>query len=100
MLQLAVALVVSEKEELVLDKGPADRGAELVALQRGLEVRLAKLKAARIQNSVAQELVSGPMKLIAAGFHDRVHHRSAHPAIFGAVVAGDDFKLRDRIRRR
>jgi hypothetical protein len=54
---LAIALVVAEEEELVLADGPAQRCAEVVALElgdaRGIEV------VARVEERVAQELVRG-----------------------------------------
>ena len=63
-LQLAVAFVIGEEEQLVLDERPADGGSELVALQRGLyENGGAEQEAGGVQVGVAQELVGRAVKL-------------------------------------
>ena len=95
-LQLPVALVIAEEEQLVLDDRAADGRAELVALQAwALRKRRAEQKAGGVQIGVAEKLVSGAVKLVGSRFHDGVHHRAAHASVFGAVIAGDDFEFGD-----
>ena len=64
-LQLAVAFIIAEEEQLVLDERAADGGAELIALQRRLvEDGRAECETDGVQIRVAQELVGRAVELV------------------------------------
>src|ERR1700729_1322906 len=77
-LALAEALIVHEKEGVVLDNGPADRAAKLVLhkVRQPLGCRVVE-KVARVQRRIAQELKSVAVEAVRSGLQSDVHYAAA-----------------------
>ena len=80
------AFVVAKDEPLVLDDGPARRGAELVQQQIGKRLRVRIEVVARIESAVAMEVVGRAVKIVAARLEADIHHRAGLPSVFGALI--------------
>ena len=92
------AFVVSEKEQFVLDDGPAQRKAELVLLVGLLTEDVEVI--AGVHFLVAQKLPQVAVDLVGAGLDDGIHDGAVAAAEFGAVGIGLDFEFGDGIHRR
>src|SRR5207248_7526063 len=90
-------LLRSKEEHPVVDDGPAERAAKLVALQpvirRGEEI-------VRVEPIVPRELEGVPMEEIGTGLGDDIHGRSKMLAIPGRQGAGFYLELLQRIGKR
>ncbi len=93
----AQAFVVSEKEHLVLDDGPAERKAELVLLVRLLTEDVESIDG--VEFLVAQKLPQIAVDLVGARLDDGVHDGAVAAAEFRAVGIGFDLELGDGIHR-
>lgn len=96
MQQLAIALVVGEKEKFILDERAAEGHPKLVAVQGRLR-RGGEEKTRRIQNGIAKILVRIAMEVIRTGFHGRVDHCAADATVFRAVVACNNLEFGKRV---
>src|SRR5208337_1017152 len=91
-----IALIVSEKERLVLHDGPAEGKAKLVLLV-GLLSGIEPVK--RVEFLVAHEFKKIAVKLIGAGLNDGVHDGAVAASEFGAVGIRLHLELGDGIHR-
>ena len=91
----AQALVISEKEQFVLDDGPAQRKAELVLLVRLLTEDVEGVN--RVDFVVAQKLPQVAVEPVGARLDDRVHDGAIPAAEFRAVGIGFNLELGDGI---
>ena len=92
-LRLAKAFVAAEEERLVAGDRPAERAAELVALEgwnrlgRIVEVR------ARVERAVAAELEAGSREAVRSRARDGHDDSPGAAAVFGAVVVDEHLEL-------
>src|SRR5450755_261850 len=85
---VAGALIIGEKEGPVMHYRSAQSASKLIALVlRGGRIGWRKI-VARIENGVAEELISGAMKLVAAGAQHDAHLPAAVASEGGVVGAG------------
>src|SRR2546428_7999636 len=81
---LASALVVGEKEHLVVRERPAECPASLMAIVVPTwDVVVVVEPVVRVQLLIAEELEPDTMKLVGAGFRDHVHQAAAVMSVFG-----------------
>ena len=108
---LAQSLIAGEEECVALPDGTADRGSEVVALQRSLVARHAEGKArrcavaavevvARIQRLIAEVVEDLTVEPVSARARADVHDRTRAAAVLRAERRVVDLELRRRIDRR
>ena len=98
-LYLTLSLIGQEEKETILENRTANRTAKLTAFQivsgyaRGnIEIGV------RVECSIAPELKRTAVNLVAARFGYDADHSRPVAAVLRRVVAGQDTKLRHRIR--
>ena len=98
---LAAALVVAEKERLVLEHRSAEGAAELILREVGLgTVRAVVEEVVRIEGIVAVELESAAAKLIAAGLDLQVNDATERAAELCGVGRGLQLEFVERVDAR
>ena len=99
-LALARSLVGREEECLVLDDGPAQVGAELVALERRLGLTLEVEEVPGVEVLVPIELEQLAVERVRARARGDVHHRSRAAPVLRAQGLVVDLELGDGVDRR
>src|SRR5262249_23540436 len=94
-LDLAIALVVGEEEDLVTPDGPTERAAELV-LVVGSAQRIEE--SASIEISVAEKLENVTVEMVCSRLSDDVDLPAAVVAVLRIIVVGQNSEFRDRIQ--
>ncbi len=95
--RLAIAFVISEKQQLVPPHRTTQRGAVLIALQRA---DAGGEKRAGVHKVISEELIGRAMKSVGPAARDKVDDRPAAPAEFGGRHAGLDAELGNGVHRR
>src|SRR5438067_1722276 len=94
------ALVIREKESLVLLNGSTESSTELVEVELLLRLIDTKGIAVRVQLGIAEEFEQRSVKLIATGFGSDQHGRTCTRAEFRRIGVSENFEFLDRINRR
>ncbi len=89
----AEALVISEDKDLVLYDGAAQRGSELILLERGLHSIHGFDKAGGVEIGVAQKFPKFAVQLIGAALDGGVDDCASGAPVLGAVVIGLHLEL-------
>ena len=93
LLAAAVAFVIAEEEEFVLDDGAAEGGTELILTKNWLDWAE---EIAGVGLVVAEEVVGAAVELIGTGLGDDVDGGTGVASLVGREEAGLDFELADR----
>src|SRR6202000_1010580 len=89
---IAEALVVHEEEQLVLENGTAERGAELVLVEVGLRdvIVIVVGPGVGLPILVLIKIVNAAVELVGSGLGDSDDFAAVYVAVFGVSVTGDD----------
>src|SRR6185312_11758519 len=97
----AGTLIIAEHEELVLDNGAADRGAELILFE-GSSWRSSQIviTAIGVENRVLQNFEKHAVKLVRAGLQGYVDHATGGASVFGVIAVSQNLHVADGFNRR
>ncbi len=94
------ALVIGEEEGAVAHDGPAERCAELIALEFGVGLIGRGEVIARVEGGIAEKPVSGAVPIIRAAAGDDVELAGGITAEGGVVGVGKDFEFANGVNGR
>src|SRR5258708_17941220 len=96
---LAIALIIHEKEELILDERTGEITSELIESQRLFRYGRRVLEVIFcIQRVIAEKLKQLAVVCVASGFRDDVHLRTERTTVVGTVPAVSEVDLLDAVQ--